>query len=73
MTETPDKPLQKPPGPFAVIGSVVAAAFGVQSRKNRERDFQHGRFRNYVIAAVLFVVVFIASVTSIVRLVLSQS
>lgn len=68
-----DKTSNNAPGPLAVIGSVLSAAFGVQSRKNRERDFQHGKFRNYVIAAILFVIVFIITVTSVVRLVLSQN
>ena len=31
-------------GPLQVAGSVLAAAFGVQSSKNRERDFKEGRF-----------------------------
>lgn len=68
-----DKTSNNTPGPLAVIGSVLSAAFGVQSRKNRERDFQYGKFRNYVIAAILFVIVFIITVTSVVRLVLSQN
>ncbi|WP_295877630.1 DUF2970 domain-containing protein [uncultured Zhongshania sp.] len=60
----------KKPGLIAVIGSVISAAFGVQSSKNRERDFTHGRFRNYVITAIIFVGVFIATVYTIVQIVL---
>ncbi|MFT4920428.1 MAG: hypothetical protein ACI8RU_003063, partial [Zhongshania aliphaticivorans] len=39
----------------------------------RERDFKHGRFRNYVITAIIFVGLFIATVFTIVQLVLKQT
>tara|TARA_R110001592_G_scaffold217488_8_gene471261 strand:+ start:8406 stop:8615 length:210 start_codon:yes stop_codon:yes gene_type:complete len=68
MEEPEDK--VKKPGLIAVVGSVISAAFGVQSSKNRERDFTHGRFRNYVITAIIFVCVFIASVFTVVQIVL---
>ncbi|WP_339674506.1 DUF2970 domain-containing protein [uncultured Zhongshania sp.] len=68
MTDSDDD--TKKPGLIAVIGSVISAAFGVQSSKNRERDFTHGRFRNYVITAIIFVGVFIATVYTIVQIVL---
>ncbi|NKI17349.1 DUF2970 domain-containing protein [Spongiibacter sp. KMU-166] len=60
------------PGPLQVIGSVISAAFGVQSSQNRERDFNHGRFRNYVIAAIGFVLVFIGTVYTVVQVVLNS-
>ncbi|WP_417765832.1 DUF2970 domain-containing protein [Spongiibacter tropicus] len=72
MTD-PDKKDEKKPGPLQVVGSVISAAFGVQSSRNRERDFQHGRFRNYVIAAVGFVIVFIVVVFSVVQMVLKSA
>ena len=71
MNRAIDDDKQKP-GPLQVIGSVISAAFGVQSSQNRERDFKHGRFRNYVVAAIGFVIVFIASVYTVVQLVLSN-
>jgi uncharacterized membrane protein len=61
------------PGILAIVGSVVSAAFGVRSSKKRNQDFTHGKFRNYVIAAICFVIVFIFSVFSLVQLVLKQS
>ena len=72
MTD-PDKKDEKKPGPLQVVGSVISAAFGVQSSRNRERDFQHGCFRNYVIAAVGFVMVFIVVVFSVVQMVLKSA
>jgi Protein of unknown function (DUF2970). len=46
-------PEQKPSGPpptlWQVIGSVAAAMFGVQSNRNRERDFNRGRLWQFVV------------------------
>ncbi|MFT4918854.1 MAG: hypothetical protein ACI8RU_001472, partial [Zhongshania aliphaticivorans] len=36
------QPEERKPGPLAVVGSIISAAFGVQSSRNRERDFKHG-------------------------------
>ncbi len=53
-----------------VIQSVLAAAIGVQSRKNRERDFEHGSLSSYLvvgaIATALFVLILLAIVSFIV-------
>lgn len=67
--EQPEDKVKKP-SLIALIGSVISAAFGVQSSKNRERDFTHGKFRNYVITAIIFVGIFIASVFTVVQIVL---
>jgi uncharacterized membrane protein len=67
------QPEDSKPGIFAVVGSIISAAFGVQSSHNRERDFKHGRFRNYVVTAIIFVGLFIATVFTIVQLVLKQA
>ncbi len=54
-----------------VIASVVSAAFGVQSTANRERDFTGGSAKTYIIAGVVFTVLFILTIIGVVRLVLS--
>lgn len=56
-----------------LIGSVLSAAVGIQSGKNRERDFKHGKLSAYVLAGIIFVGLFIFSVYSIVHLVLAQA
>ncbi|MFM8331038.1 MAG: DUF2970 domain-containing protein [Candidatus Methylumidiphilus sp.] len=53
-----------------VIGSVLAAAFGVQSSKNRERDFRHGNVATFVIVGIVATTLFILLLYSVVRLVL---
>lgn len=53
-----------------VVGSVLSAAFGVQSSRNRERDFSRGSYRQFVIAGVIFTVLFVATLVAVVNLVL---
>ena len=66
------KPDQKPTL-MQVIGSVLAAAVGIQSRKNRERDFKHGKASSFVIAGALFAVLFVITVFSVVHFVLMRA
>ena len=58
---------------FQVISSVVAAMFGVQSDKNRQRDFKKGKLWQYIVGGLLFAGVFIAILVTIVNLALSSS
>ena len=60
-------------GPLQVAGSVLAAAFGVQSSKNRERDFKGGSFLPFIIAGVLFTALFVGSVYLVVSTVLENA
>lgn len=56
-----------------VFTSTCAAAFGVQTDKNRHRDFAEGNIKAYIIVGIVFTLIFIASITFIVRLVLSHA
>ncbi|MEP5567320.1 MAG: DUF2970 domain-containing protein [Halioglobus sp.] len=56
--------------PMQVISSVFAAGLGVQSSKNRERDFNQGRAGVFVAAGIIFTLGFIAVMVVIVQLVL---
>ena len=53
-----------------VTMSVLAAAIGVQSAKNRERDFTRGNPLVFVTAGLIFTVVFVLTLVGIVHLVL---
>ena len=53
-----------------IVGSVLAAAFGVQSSKNRERDFSQGSYRHFVVAGIVFTVLFVFTLIVVVRVVL---
>jgi Protein of unknown function (DUF2970) len=56
--------------PFQVISSVFAAGLGVQSSKNRERDFKQGRAGVFIAAGLIFTLGFIAIMMVIVQMVL---
>lgn len=50
--------------------SVAAAFFGVQSNKNREQDFTHGKLSHFIIVGIIAVLAFIACLVVIVSLVI---
>lgn len=54
---------------LALLQSVVAAALGVQSAQNRERDFSNGNVWVFVAAGVLATALFIGTVVTVVSLV----
>lgn len=58
-------------GLFGTVQSTIAAACGIQSKKNRERDFANAKPSTFVIAGIIFVIVFILGMYGIVQLVLS--
>ncbi|MGF1527921.1 MAG: DUF2970 domain-containing protein [Candidatus Competibacterales bacterium] len=60
-------------GPWEVTKSVLAAFFGVQSEKNRARDFTHGKMHHFVIAGVILTVLFVVLVYTVVQLVLAAA
>jgi|TARA_B110000902_G_C14040272_1_gene487522 hypothetical protein len=55
------------------IKSVGAAFIGVQSDKNREQDFQHGKLSHFIIVGIAGVVVFISALIVVVSLVIPNS
>ena len=67
-TEKPEK--QKKITPFSFMGSIAAAWFGVQTKANRERDFEHGKFHHFVFGGIIFAVLFILLVVGIVKVVM---
>ncbi len=58
---------------FQVIGSVIAAFFGVQSERNRERDFTRGRAGTFIVVGIVMTVVFVLAVWLVVKVVLSSA
>lgn len=66
MSERPEGP-----GPLQVIGSVLAAMFGVQKREIQERDFGSGRAAPFIIAGLIMTVVFVLVIVGVVQLVLA--
>jgi hypothetical protein len=70
----PEQNAKKPSlNPMQVVSSVFAAGLGVQSSKNRERDFKQGKFSVFIIAGVVFTLLFIGAVFTVVQLVLRNA
>ena len=65
--------VKKSPGPFQVIGSILAAMFGVQSDENRERDFNSGSMSHYIFVGVIVVAIFVFSLIAIVNNILEDA
>lgn len=56
--------------PLSFMGSIIAAWFGVQTKANRDRDFEQGKFHHFVIGGIIFAVLFILLVVGVVKLVM---
>jgi len=63
----------KPPTLWQTIASVSAAFFGVQSSKNRARDFKHGKAAHFIVIGLVATFVFVLAVILAVRLALRQA
>lgn len=68
MTDGP-----KAPTLWQTVASVAASFFGVQSSKNRQRDFKHGNPVHFIVIGLLATAAFIALVVLLVRLALRQA
>ena len=64
---------KREPTLWDVTKSVLAALLGVQSRKNYERDFTHGKPWQYIVIGLVGVALFITIVVTVVRIVLSSA
>lgn len=64
-----NKPLTK----REMLGSILAAAIGIQSNSNRERDFQRGSARRYILWGMAGTLLFVLAVYGAVRLILAFS
>ena len=65
-----DKEKEKPLSFCEMLQSVLAAAFGVQSGKNRARDFSRGKPSQFILLGVIFTAVFVLLIYGVVKLVL---
>jgi hypothetical protein len=54
-----------------IVQSTLAAAIGVQSKKNRERDFEEGNAGAFIAAGIIFTALFITTVLGVVQWVLA--
>jgi len=61
------------PSLISVVKSILAAGIGVQSDKNRTRDFEQGNPLTFIVGGIVFTLLFIATVATVVGFVLSNS
>lgn len=66
----------KPPSKWArflsLVISVLGAAIGVQKRANLEKDFSQSSPLPYIVAGVVFTIIFMLTLIFIVKLVLAE-
>ena len=55
---------------WQVLSSTLAAAFGVQSSKNRQRDFTKGKPIHFIFMGIAVTLIFVLIVVSVVSMVL---
>ena len=64
---------EKKPSFWQIVFSTLAAFLGVQSNKNRERDFKYGNIYVYIVSGLIFTIMFIFTVVSVVNLVIHNA
>ncbi|RUO76576.1 hypothetical protein CWI84_11285 [Idiomarina tyrosinivorans] len=72
MTESSQQSPQKP-SLLDVFFSVVAAFFGVQSQRNRVRDFSQGSPLPYIIVGVIMAAILVGGLILLVNIILANS
>ena len=78
MTDAPTPPENDgqptedtPPLTFLqMLGSTLAAAVGVQSSRNRQRDFTRGKASHFIFMGIAFTAIFVLAMIGLVSLIL---
>ncbi|MDP1539428.1 MAG: DUF2970 domain-containing protein [Moraxellaceae bacterium] len=76
MTKPPTEDPPKSPeslSPLTVLASVFRSWFGVQTEKNRQRDFSSNDPTPFIIAGIIFTVGMIIAVIIVVKMALSAA
>ncbi|MFT5578379.1 MAG: hypothetical protein ACI9WS_001133 [Paraglaciecola psychrophila] len=66
------EPEQKRLTILQMVASVLASFFGVQSSKNRIRDFKLGRARDFIIVGIILTAFWYGAIYGLVQLLLSD-
>ena len=61
------------PSFWQIVLSTMAAFLGVQSNKNRVRDFKHGNIYAYIVAGLIFTAIFIGSIVLTIKVILHNA
>jgi hypothetical protein len=68
----PSDPKQAPTL-WQTLASTLASFFGVQSSKNRQRDFTHGKPAHFIAMGLVVTALFVLMVVMLVKLALRQA
>lgn len=60
-------------GIFSVLKSTAAAAFGVQSQANREKDFTEGKPIHFIIAGLIATLAFLLCIGLLVKVMIATN
>ena len=72
-TTQPDEPANPGVTLPQVFGSILASFYGVQSSKNRKRDFESGKAGQFIAAGIVMTGVWYLSIYLVVSLVLKSA
>jgi len=73
LEQISQQPSKRGTGLSNVLKSTAAAAFGVQSQANRERDFSQGKPVHFIIAGVAATVVFLLCIGLFVKIMIATN
>ena len=73
MSNQPDPEHHQKVSFGSLVHSLFAGAFGVQTEKNRSRDFAHGKFSHFIIGGIIFAILFVLAIYGVVQLVMSAA
>lgn len=63
----------RPPTLLQTVGSVLASFFGVQTAKNRERDFKRGKAETFILVGIAMTALLVLTIVIVVKLVLRNA
>tara|TARA_B100001758_G_C18414834_1_gene618744 strand:- start:3501 stop:3704 length:204 start_codon:yes stop_codon:yes gene_type:complete len=55
---------------FTIVLSILSSFIGIQSDKNRKRDFANGKPYHFIIVGIIVTILFIISLYSLVKIIL---
>lgn len=67
---TKPNPKNQKPNLLQVVSSIAAGMFGVQSQRNRQRDFSHSSPLPFILAGISFILLFVLIMVGIVTVVM---
>lgn len=67
-TETPQEDKGVKISFFQLLKSTLSAFIGVQSNKNRERDFKHGKMSHFIAIGLLVGILFVVTLVTLAQI-----